>query len=137
MRIVRLAVRSLAWVVSAVVVVVPLASPGGPLSLQDVAMARPAMSITGSITDLRPGHPSVLTLTLSNAGSVDAVVHTVSARVTAASAGCSTSALHVQPWRGLLTVPGKGEARVALPLRLDADAADCGAAVWQLDYSAS
>ena len=114
-----------------------MASPGGPLSLQDIALARPALSISGSITDLQAGQPAALVLTLTNRSDVGVDVQTVRARVTGASDGCAVSVLQVQPWRGQITVPGHGEATVSLPLQLDADAVGCDGAVWQLDYLAS
>lgn len=129
--------RRLAWVAAAGVLAVPLGTPGGPLSLLAVSAQQPSLHITGSVSGLVPGRPAGLTLTVTSRSSSAVVVRALTARVTAASPGCPTSALLVGSWQGRLTVPADGSAQATLPIRLPAHERGCTGASWQLAYTST
>jgi hypothetical protein len=133
MQLFRTATRTAAWLAAAFVVVTPLTSPGGPLSFAHVAMEQPVLSVSGSIDGLEVGRPASLALTVSNSSDDAVVVHQLTARVTAASAGCDLAALRIRPWRGSLLVPAHGSAAGVLPVLLTRA---CPSASWSLAYTA-
>ena len=129
--------RSFTWIAAAAVVSLPLFSPGGPLSLVNVSAERSTLTITGTVSNLVPGHVASLALTVHNVSDRPAEVSSLSARVTAASAGCRPAALSIGHWAGLAEVPAHGTRTIALPVRLTAGPGECSGATWQLAYSSS
>lgn len=122
----RTTARVAAWSVSACVLALPLLPSGA-------TAAAPQVRISGDVQDLRPGMPGRLVLTLSSP--TEAVVRSLSARVTAASPGCEAGALTVEPWTGRLVVPAGGSVARELVVRV-ADVPACHGARWQLSYAA-
>ena len=122
----RTAARCAAWAVSALLVGLPLLPAGA-------TAAAPEVRISGDVQGLRPGADGRLVLTLTSPA--EAVVTSLSARVTGVSPGCEAGALTVEPWTGRVVVPAGGS--VAQPLVLHvSDVAGCDGATWQLAYSA-
>ena len=130
--------RPLIWLAAAVVVAIPFASPGSPVSLIPVALEQSIpLTITGSITGLAPGVPTLLQLTLHNGSDVAVPVRTLTVTVTGGSAGCPPQSLSIGNWTGLTTVPAHSHTVAALPLRLRKSADGCAGATWQLAYAAT
>jgi hypothetical protein len=128
-------VRLLTWLGALAVLVIPFASPGGPLGLVHVAMQQPSLTITGSIEGLTAGVPASLALTLNSSSDAGVEVHRLAARVTGVSGGCPETALVITAWAGRLVVPQHGSAVVTLPVRVTST--HCAGATWQLAYTSS
>jgi hypothetical protein len=114
---------------------------------QDVvlSMAGPvggdSIAIDGSISGVVAGAPSApLRLTLRNPGNDARTITRVTAASTGVQAGpaaCDDGHLSVRGWRGLVSVPAHGVARVTLRVAVAADLpAGCGTATWGLLYTA-
>jgi hypothetical protein len=128
-------VRLLSWLGALAVLVIPFASPGGPLGLVNVAMQQPPLAITGSIGGLTAGVPAGLTLTLRSSADTAVEVHRLTARVTGVSAGCAETALVITAWAGRLVVPPHGSAIATLPVQMTST--DCVGSTWQLAYTST
>jgi hypothetical protein len=100
-----------------------------------------SFSISGGMSDIRPGHPGVLRLTLVNPNSQDIRITQVQAVPRDAAPGCPASLLRIEPFDGSpqLVVPGKKFANIAtvdLKVLLDAAAGDaCKGAAFALTYA--
>ena len=127
---VRTAARALVWVAVAVLSLVLMVQPGGPLAPAQ-AIAGSVLTVTGDVRDLAVGAQGRLVLTVDNPLPQDVVVRRLSASV-AADDGC----LSVQPWAGALEVPAGGSSTAELVLTVAADPA-CAGRSWDLAYSAS
>lgn len=123
----RTAARCAAWAVAALLAGLPLLPAGavGP---------PPPVTIRGDVEGLRPGAAGRLLLTLTSPA--DAVVTSLSVRVTGVTPGCAAGALTVEPWTGRLVVPAGRSVAQPLVVRV-ADVAGCDGARWQLAYAAT
>lgn len=135
MHIGRVVARSAAWALSLLVAGVTLAAPGSPLMVLRDASAADPLVISGNLTGMVPGVAGSLVLTVRNDGSEPAMVSGLTARVTAAPAGCPAGALGIGTWQGELAVPAHGAAKAVLPAVLGSSAAGCKGATWSLAYS--
>lgn len=137
MRIGGIVARSVAWALSAVVVVATLAAPGSPLAVLQAAASTQPLVLSGDIAGLVPGAPASLVLTVRNPGSEPALVSALAARIAAAPGGCPADALDIGAWRGRLAVPAHGSASATLPVVLSSAHPACSGASWSLEYSSS
>jgi len=99
-----------------------------------------SFSIAGSMSEIRPGDPAVLRLTLVNPNSQDIRITEVRAIPRNAAAGCPASLLKIEPFTGSpqVVVPARksvNTATVELKLLLDSAAGDaCKGAAFPLTY---
>ena len=113
-------------------------SPGG-------GSDRPFL-VSGAVEDLYPGRTTSLSLRVTNPNKQDIVVTSLTVRVKPGSdrPGCDGAAvdgagnavnLVVSDYRGRVLVPGNGDATVAVPISMPADAHDaCRGATFGLVY---
>jgi hypothetical protein len=126
--------RGAAWIVVCVLVLALLARPGGRFGVP--ALADDGLLLAGSVENLEPGTQGVLALTVTNPRTTAVTVRRLSAEVTGGgSADCGVEHLAVDAWTGELSVPARGRAVAALPLRVAADDA-CRGQTWSLRYEA-
>ena len=126
------------WLPAAAVLALPFFTPGSPVSLVPIAMEQPQqLTISGSIDGLRHDVAAGLTLTLNNASDAVSTVHSITVKVTGASAGCPADALSAGTWTGALVVAAYGAAKATVPVTLHDPAGKCNNATWQLAYASN
>jgi len=93
-------------------------------------------TIAGSVGGLYPGASAQLVLTVSNPQPFAIDVTSITTTVGNPSASCSASNLTVAAFSGNLTVPGRGSAKVTVPVALSHAAPDaCQGVEFPLTYN--
>ena len=137
MRFGGIVATSVAWALSALLVVAALAAPGSVLDLRNVSASSGGLVLSGDVSGLAPGAPGALVLTVRNPGDAAVVVRTLGARITEAPKGCPADALSIASWRGELPVPAGGSASATLEVTLTSADPACAGATWRLAYASA
>jgi hypothetical protein len=127
--------RAVAWALVALIAAALLSAPGGLLG-PGLARAQDVLVVSGDVEGLEVGATARLRVTVDNPGAEDVHVRAVEVSVSGGGPGCDASALTVEPWTGVLAVPGRGSAHVDLALSV-ADLPACAEQSWDLQYAAS
>jgi hypothetical protein len=98
----------------------------------------PRFALSGSVDGPWPGATKPLVVTVDNPYRFEILLISLDAEVSAASAACPASILHVTSLAGEVRIAARGQTTVALMASLDADAPnECQGVEWGLTYSAT